>query len=92
MIGCGKVGAPTAQLLDELGYDVTRYDVAYNKPEDYIPAISNRDLIFIAVPTPHDPSYSGNAPTSHLPSKNFDYTILSNAVRNAAQITTWPVS
>ena len=91
MIGCGKVGAPTANLLEELGYDVTRYDVAYNKPEDYIPAVSNRDLIFIAVPTPHDPSYSGNAPTSHLPPKNFDYTILSEAVRSAAQHTTCPI-
>lgn len=91
MIGCGKVGAPTADLLEELGYNVSRFDTAYNTEEEYLPAISNRDLIFIAVPTPHDPAYGGNAPTSHLTPKNFDYTILSQAVRKVAQNSACPI-
>lgn len=91
MIGCGKVGAPTADLLEELGHDVTRFDTAYNSPEEYLPAISNRDLIFIAVPTPHDPAYGGETPISHLEPKNFDYKMLESAVRQAAQNSTCPI-
>lgn len=91
MIGCGKVGAPTADLMEELGYDVKRFDTAYNNPSDYISAVSERDLIFIAVPTPHDPAYGGDTPISHLPPKNFDYSMLSEAVRKAASHSTCPI-
>ena len=91
MIGCGKVGAPTADLLEELGYDVKRFDTAHNTPDEYSSVVSNRDLIFIAVPTPHDPAYGGDAPISHLPPKNFDYSMLSEAVRKAATNSTCPI-
>lgn len=91
MIGCGKLGGPTADYMQRLGYDVTRYDTAYHSPDEYLPAITDRDLIFIAVPTPHDPAYGGETPTSHLEPKNFDYTMLSNAVRDAARNTTCPI-
>lgn len=40
-------------------------------------AVTGRDIIFIAAPTPHDPMYGGETPTSHLPVKDFDYTIVS---------------
>jgi UDPglucose 6-dehydrogenase len=39
-------------------------------------AVSDRDLIFIAAPTPHAPVYGGETPTSHLPNQDFDYTIV----------------
>ena len=41
-------------------------------------AVSDRDIIFIAAPTPHDPMYGGETPTSRLPNKDFDYTIVSD--------------
>lgn len=85
------MGAPTSVLMKELGYDVNTYDTRFNKPEEYSSIVSNRDLIFIAVPTPHDSAYGGDAPTSHLPPKNFDYSILSEAVRQAAVNTTCPI-
>lgn len=91
MIGCGKVGAPTADLMEELGYDVKRFDTAHNSPDDYASAVNDRDMIFIAVPTPHDPAYGGDAPISHLPPKNFDYTMLSEAVRKAAANSSCPI-
>lgn len=91
MIGCGKVGKPTADLLEELGYDVKRFDTAHNSQEEYLPAVSNRDLIFIAVPTPHDPAYDGSAPTSHLEPKNFDYITLESVVRQAAANSSCPI-
>lgn len=37
-------------------------------------AIKGRELIFIAVQTPHDPAYGGERPTSHLSPKDFDYS------------------
>lgn len=91
MIGCGKVGAPTADLLEEIGYDVKRYDTAFNSQDEYLPAVQDRDLIFIAVPTPHDPAYDGSTPSSHLEPKNFDYTMLESAVRQAAKSSTCPI-
>lgn len=91
MIGCGKVGKPTADLFEELGHDVKRFDTAHNSEDDYLPAIKDRDLIFIAVPTPHDADYDGSKPSSHLPPKNFDYSMLESAVRKAAQNTTCPI-
>ena len=91
MIGCGKVGTPTADLLEELGYDVKRFDTAYNTSDEYLPVVTDRDLIFIAVPTPHDPAYGGDKPTSDLLPKNFDYSMLELAVRQAAQNSTCPI-
>jgi UDPglucose 6-dehydrogenase len=41
-------------------------------------AVTDRDIIFIAAPTPHDPMYGGETPTSHLPNKDFDYTIVTD--------------
>jgi UDPglucose 6-dehydrogenase len=39
-------------------------------------AVSDRDLIFVAVPTPHDSAYDGSKPIANLPSKDFDYSIV----------------
>jgi UDPglucose 6-dehydrogenase len=38
------------------------------------------DIVFIAVPTPHDPFYDGRFPISHLPPKDFDYSIVENVL------------
>jgi UDPglucose 6-dehydrogenase len=47
----------------------------------------DKDLIFIAVPTPHDPLYDGKQPTSHLPPKDFDYSIVKNILSEINQYT-----
>jgi UDPglucose 6-dehydrogenase len=36
----------------------------------------DREMIFIAVPTPHHPDYDGRYPTSHLENKDFNYSIV----------------
>ena len=81
MIGCGKLGLPCAEVMSEQ-YDVVGYDVIKD-PEAQIPlldsiaeAVAGRDLIFVAVPTPHDPAYGGQTPIANLPPKNFDYSIV----------------
>lgn len=82
MIGVGKLGQDCAEVMAE-HYDVIGYDVEERHPINFPMASSiqeavlGRDLIFIAAPTPHDELYGGEAPTSHLPNKDFDYSIVS---------------
>ena len=54
IIGCGKLGGPTAEMLEDLGHDVRRFDVAFDTGQTHKQAVKDRDLILIAVPTPHD--------------------------------------
>lgn len=81
MIGVGKLGQDCAEVMADAGHDVVGYDVAPRTPAFPMKttiqeAVQDRDLIFIAAPTPHDPIYGGETPTSHLPNKDFDYTIV----------------
>ena len=85
VIGCGKLGAPTADFLQELGHDVRRFDVAKDYGYNQEQTCQDRDLILIAVPTPHAEGYDGRRPISHLPPKDFDYAMLESAVRDASK-------
>lgn len=81
MIGVGKLGQDCAEVMYEAGYDVIGYDVEEITPvfpmvHTIREVVENRDIIFIAVPTPHDSIYGGETPTSHLPNKDFDYSIV----------------
>ena len=81
MIGVGKLGQDCAEVMAEQ-YDVVGYDVEPRNPAfPMMPtiqeAVADRDIIFIAAPTPHDPMYGGETPTRFLPPKDFDYTIVS---------------
>lgn len=83
MIGCGKLGQDCAEVMATAGYDVVGYDVEPRLPlfpmkSTIEEAVRDRDFIFIAAPTPHDPIYGGETPTSHLPNKDFDYTIVTD--------------
>lgn len=86
MIGVGKLGQDCAEVMSASGYDVVGYDVAPRSPafpmcDTIEEAVRDRDLIFIAAPTPHDPIYGGETPTSHLPNKDFDYTIVTDILK-----------
>jgi len=83
MIGVGKLGQDCAEVMADAGYDVVGYDIAPRTPNFPMKntikeAVVDRDIIFIAAPTPHDPIYGGESPTSHLPNKDFDYSIVIN--------------
>lgn len=79
MIGVGKLGQDCAEVMAQY-YDVIGYDIVPRNPINFPmassikEAVSNREIIFIAAPTPHDPRYGGETPTSSLPIKDFDYT------------------
>jgi UDPglucose 6-dehydrogenase len=81
MIGCGKLGLPCAEVMSQhynvVGYDVIKDPNAQISLMDTIhDAVAGRDLIFVAVPTPHDPMYDGSKPIADLPIKDFDYSIV----------------
>ena len=85
-IGIGKLGLPCAETMAS-HYDVTGYDV-YPKQSTKIKisdnlrgAVANKDMVFVAVQTPHDPIYDGSQPITHLPNKDFDYTIVKNVLK-----------
>lgn len=88
-VGLGKLGKPVSEVMAE-HHDVVGYDVIGDgRLED---AVVDRDIIFIAVPTPHDPRYDGRFECSNLEPKDFDYTIVNevleqiNTLVNKSQI------
>lgn len=87
MIGLGKLGLPCAEVMAE-HYDVCGYDVNTVDPTQTVAikssikeAVTGCDLIFVAVPTPHDPAYGGSTPIADMPPKNFDYSIVQSVLR-----------
>jgi UDPglucose 6-dehydrogenase len=88
-VGLGKLGLPCAEAIVKKGHHVTGYDAAnryseFVKVADSIKStVKDRDIVFIAVPTPHDPAYDGRAPTAHLRPKDFSYDIVKNCLTEA---------
>lgn len=77
-IGLGKLGMPVAESMSHkhevLGYDLAPVSSNKIKILDDIGLLARTsEMIFIAVPTPHDPRYDGSSPSSHLENKDFDY-------------------
>lgn len=81
-IGIGKLGKDAAEVMYESGHDVVGYDIRpvteckFTMTTEIKDVCHERELIFIAVPTPHHCDYDGRYPTSHLPNKDFDYSIV----------------
>ena len=92
-IGVGKLGQACAEMVAEV-HDVVGYDVNPVEPENFTMsdtlegAVVGQDIVFIAVPTPHDPQYDGKAPTSHLPNKDFDYGLVKQVLSEVNAVAT----
>jgi len=87
-IGIGKLGKDAAEVMSEKhnveGYDTDQsVDATVNFPmvNSIEKLCKSKDLIFIAVPTPHHPDYDGKYPTSHLENKDFDYRIVKEVLK-----------
>ena len=84
-IGVGKLGQDAAEVMAE-NHDVVGYDVVERNPSNFNmvdtieKACKDREMIFIAVPTPHHPDYDGRYPTSRLKNKDFDYSIVNTVL------------
>jgi UDPglucose 6-dehydrogenase len=88
-IGVGKLGMPCAETIAQKGHNVVGYDVA-DRTSDHVKIVNSikecvegRDIVFIAVPTPHDPAYDGRVPTAHLTPKDFQYDIVTDVIIEA---------
>ena len=89
-IGLGKLGMPCAEEIAKKGHAVLGYDVDKSLNSDYViveetikEVASEADIVFVAVPTPHDPNYDGKAPTAHLEPKDFQYDIVIDCLKEA---------
>ena len=88
-IGVGKLGMPCAEAIALKGHNVKGYDieekesVIVNVVDTIKSCVEDRDIVFVAVPTPHDPDYDGRAPTAHLEPKDFSYDIVKNVLTEA---------
>jgi UDPglucose 6-dehydrogenase len=78
-VGLGKLGMPCAEAIAKKGIDVTGFDTAPKKSDlvsvkpSLEDTVGDRDIVFIAVPTPHEAGYDGRTPISNQPVKDFDY-------------------
>jgi len=92
MIGLGKLGLPCATVMSKhyevVGYDINPVVADFPLKVTINSCIENSDIIFVAVPTPHEKEYGGETPTSHLPVKDFDYTIVKDVLIKIAQYKT----
>ena len=91
-IGVGKLGKDAAEVMAENhfveGYDINPVEPSnFNMVDSIELACKDKELIFVAVPTPHDPDYDGRYPTSHLPNKDFDYSIVKSVLAEINQYT-----
>jgi UDPglucose 6-dehydrogenase len=81
-IGLGKLGMPCAEEIVLHGHKVSGYDVCDRTSnlvtvvETIEDVVKNKDIVFIAVPTPHDPEYDGSKPCMDLDPKDFSYDIV----------------
>lgn len=92
-IGVGKLGKDAAEVMHEAGHDVLGYDINIIRGMKFEMTMFLKDvcehgeILFIAVPTPHDPLYDGKYPTSHLEPKDFDYTIVKDVLTEVNKYT-----
>ena len=89
-IGLGKLGLPCAEEIAKKGHNVSGYDIKIVEPTILVKicrsiedTVKDRDIVFIAVPTPHDSDYDGRSPTAHLKPKDFNYDIVKQCLTEA---------
>lgn len=88
-IGVGKLGLPCAEVIAKKGHSVKGYDVNHVDSE-YIEftdniqdCVTDCDIVFVSVPTPHETEYEGTTPTHHLEPRDFSYDIVKEVLRKA---------
>ena len=85
-IGLGKLGMPCAEEMtrqhEVIGYDVEHRVSSHVKiTQDIKQVFEGTEIIFVAVPTPHHPDYDGSKPTTQLPVKDFDYSLVIDVLK-----------
>ena len=78
-LGAGKLGGPVSEVMSE-HYEVKVHDPKLNT--DLKEVCEDADIIFVAVPTPHQKLYGGERPTYNLEPVDFDYEILKGVLHD----------
>lgn len=90
-IGLGKLGSECAEVMAEK-YNVTGYDIISVQPkgvkmtDNIFDTVVGKKFTFIAVQTPHHSDYDGSMPTSELPPKDFDYSYVTDVLKEICKI------
>ena len=85
-IGLGKLGMPCAEAIADKGFDVSGYDIAskhsskINIRQSIAEVVQDRDIVFVATPTPHQEGYDGREPTSDKPVMDFNYDAVKQVI------------
>ena len=89
IIGVGRLGQDCAEVIAENGHEVSGYDInpfksdSITRVDTIEELVKDKEYVFVAVPTPHDPAYDGSTPSMHLEPKDFDYTIAKSVISEA---------
>ena len=75
-IGLGKLGGPVVEAIREAGHSVVGYDVNGSGTDSIENCVKDSEIVFVAVPTPHDPAYDGKYVCSNLEPKDFDLSLI----------------
>ena len=87
-IGIGKLGQDCAEVIAEKHF-VEGYDVVKKNPENFKQVdtieqvVRDKDIVFIAVPTPHQKEYDGSIPSAHLEPVDFNYDTVKVCIEEA---------
>jgi UDPglucose 6-dehydrogenase len=82
-IGVGKLGGPVSEVMAKIN-EVDTYDpIAPSTVDSIEEVVKDKQLVFVAVPTPHEPEYDGRYVCSDLEPKDFDYSLLREVVEEA---------
>tara|TARA_B100000214_G_scaffold336563_1_gene280570 strand:+ start:24 stop:1172 length:1149 start_codon:yes stop_codon:yes gene_type:complete len=90
-IGLGKLGMPCAEAIASKGFHVVGYDILDKSSKlleirhSIQEVCQDRDIVFVATPTPHEEGYDGREPTSHKEVKDFDYTAVKKVLSECNQ-------
>ena len=77
-VGLGKLGMPCAEAISKKGFHVAGYDIVSKRSDlvewrDSIEDLcKDRDIVFVATPTPHEEGYDGSKPTSNKEVKDLE--------------------
>jgi UDPglucose 6-dehydrogenase len=92
-IGLGKLGLPCAEVIatkhnvtgfDILDVDTRSFPVVQNIKE----AVVDKEIVFVAVQTPHHPAYDGSNPTSTYQPRDFNYTQVKQVLKEVNEYAT----
>ena len=90
-IGLGKLGMPCAEAIADKGFDVVGHDIVHKTSnkitirDSIREVVEDRDIVFVATPTPHEYGYDGSEPTTHLPVMDFNYDAVKQVLAKCDQ-------